>query len=69
MGFDEQVIAIYTPNDAKNGIERGTDSVKGAAEQRSSRETHTGLDGLLAAAWAGLVVIHLLCYRYMTETV
>lgn len=68
MGFDEQVIAIYAPNDAKNGIERGTDSVKGAAEQ-GSRETDTGPDGVLAAACVGPVVTHLLCYRHMTDTV
>lgn len=67
VGFDEQVIAIYSPNDAKNGIKRGIDSMKGAAEQRS-QEANTGLDGLSAAACVGPVVTQLLCYRYMMET-
>lgn len=67
MGFDEQVIAIYSPNNAKNGIKRGTDSVKGPAEQRS-RETDTGRHCLSVAACVGPVVTQLLCYCYMTET-
>ena len=65
VGFDEQVIAIYSPNNAKNGIKRGTDSVKGAAEQ-CSLETDTGRHCLSVAACVGPVVTQLLCY--MTET-